>query len=106
MRTTPTWTGSRHAMKMVQRPLGVLCAGGLLLGAGCGGGGGTGTGGAASSTSSSGSTSTGTSTSSSGTGGGSTAIACTSQPAALSLTGTWAALGQLSVQLQGVPGGA
>jgi len=41
-----------------------------------------------------------------GTGGGSTAIACTGQPANLSVSGTWAAYGQLSVKLQGATGGA
>ena len=31
---------------------------------------------------------------------------CTGEPATLSLSGTWAAYGQLSVKLQGSPGGA
>ncbi len=83
---------------------------------GCGGGGNAGTAagtGAAGSTTSAttGSTShastTGSSTSTSGgTGGGSGVITCSGQPAALSLSGTWAAYAQLSVKLQGAAGGA
>jgi hypothetical protein len=38
-------------------------------------------------------------------GGGTQAIACTGQPADLSLSGTWAAYGTLTVRLQGMPGG-
>jgi hypothetical protein len=44
-----------------------------------------------------------------GAGGGaatSSGIACTGAPASPSLGGTWAALGRLAVNLQGVPGGA
>jgi hypothetical protein len=101
-------TGSQ-AIKTGELPLRALFAAGVLL-AGCGGGGGgatgtAGSGGAGTSSSSSGSTSTSTSTSGSSSSG-STAITCTGQPAALSLSGTWAALGQLSVNLQGMPGGA
>jgi hypothetical protein len=55
---------------------------------------------------SSNSTSSNSTSSSGGTGGGSTAITCSGQPATLSLSGTWAALADLSVNLQGVPGGA
>src|SRR6185295_17319807 len=40
------------------------------------------------------------------TSGTTSAIACTGQPADLSLTGTWAAHGKLTVKLQGAPGGA
>lgn len=71
---------------------------------GCGGGGGGTTGGAGGT----GGSTPGTSSSGTGTGGGGThEIACTGQPADhLALGGTWAAYGQLSVTLQGAPGGA
>ena len=56
------------------------------------------------------SSSSGGSTSTGGTGGAggntSSAIACDSAPSELSLSGTWAAYGRLSVKLLGVPGGA
>src|SRR4051812_20190260 len=69
---------------------------------GCGGGGSTaGTGG-----SSSASTASSMTSSSNGTGGGTHEIACTGAPADLALDGTWVAYGQLSVNLQGAPGGA
>src|SRR5579871_2627454 len=69
----------------------VLLSGAALLAASCGGSNGStaGTGGG---------TTTGTMT---GSGGGSQAISCTGQPANLSLGGTWAAHGQLSVKLMG-----
>jgi hypothetical protein len=41
-----------------------------------------------------------------GTGGGGTAISCEGAPAELSLAGTWAAKGRLSVTFQGSPDGA
>ena len=81
----------------------------LAAAAGCGGSGGNstkGTGGTGGTSSASSTTSGTTGTTGTGTGGGSTAITCTGQPAALSLTGTWAAIGELAVSLQGVPGGA
>jgi hypothetical protein len=73
-----------------------------VLAMGCGGGSASGTGGSTTTTSSSASGSS----SSSGADGGTTAITCTGQPATASLTGTWAAYGQLSVTLQGAAGGA
>src|SRR5690242_13124191 len=66
---------------------------------GCGGGGSTAGMGGSSSASTSGSAT-------SGTGGGTHEIACTGAPADLALDGTWVAYGQLSVKLQGAPGGA
>jgi hypothetical protein len=72
-----------------------------LAAVGCGSGSTAGTGGGATTTTKSTSTTSGT-----GGAGGSTAVACTSQPSELALTGTWAAYGQLSVSLVGVPGGA
>ena len=45
-------------------------------------------------------------TTSTGSGGGSAAVPCDGAPAQLSLGGVWAAYGKLSVDLQGVPGGA
>ena len=60
----------------------------------------TGSGGAHSSSSSASGSSTG------GSGGGSSDVPCDGAPEALSLSGTWAAHGQLAVSLQGVPGGA
>jgi hypothetical protein len=94
MRTIFTGTGAGRA---------VLAAAlfSALGAAACGGGGGN-TGGGGSGTTSS--TTSGDTTSSTSTG--SNQIDCTGQPADLSLTGTWAAHGQLSVKLQGVPGGA
>jgi hypothetical protein len=74
--------------------VGAALVGAALALAGCGGGG-TGTG----------ATGTTTGTTTGGTGGGTTDIPCTGQPADLALSGTWAARGQLSVKLQGVPGG-
>lgn len=68
---------------------------------GCGGGGGEG--GAGGGTSSSSSSSSGTASSSSG----STGVTCTGEPSDhVALSGTWAAYGELSVSLEGVPGGA
>ncbi len=69
--------------------------------AGCGGGSTAGVGGGTTTTKT-----TTTTGGTGGTGGGTTAITCTGQPASLALTGTWAAYGQLSVSLAGVPGGA
>src|SRR5262249_26366635 len=73
------------------------------LGAGCGGGatGAGGSGGSGGHT-----TSSGTMSTTSSTGTGSSVITCDSQPANLALSGTWAAVGKLSVKLQGAPGGA
>lgn len=48
----------------------------------------------------------GPSSASSSTGSGPAAIACDGAPAELSLSGTWAAYGRLSVNLLGSPGGA
>jgi hypothetical protein len=78
-----------------------LLLGAALLAAGCGGGG-------ASPGNGGGTTTGSTSSATGGAGGGttSTAVACTGQPANLALSGTWAAYGQLSVKLMGMPGGA
>jgi hypothetical protein len=78
-----------------------LLLGAALLAAGCGGGG-------ASPGNGGGTTTGSTSSATGGAGGGttSTAVACTGQPANLALGGTWAAYGQLSVKLMGMPGGA
>jgi hypothetical protein len=73
--------------------------------AGCGSSGGAGTGGAGA-TSSTTSGTTSSTTTGTGAGGSVTEITCTGQPAALSLTGTWAAVGELAVSLEGAPGGA
>jgi hypothetical protein len=70
-----------------------------LAAAGCGSDRTAGTGGGATTTKS---TTGGTG----GTDGGTTVVTCTGQPSTLALTGTWAAYGQLSVSLLGVPGGA
>lgn len=72
----------------------------LTAAIGCGGGGDTGSGGAT------GSTTTTTTGSTTGTGG-SAGLTCTGEPADhVDLTGTWAAYGELSVKLEGLPGGA
>ncbi len=85
------------------------CGGGSMASSGTGGAGSTSTSatgtGAHGSSSSTGSSTSNTSSSSSSSSG-STAIKCTGQPSTLSLSGTWAALAQLSVNLEGVPGGA
>jgi hypothetical protein len=73
---------------------------------GCGGGGGSDDATTASATTTTTTTTSSSSSSGAGTGGTSTAVACTSQPASASLTGTWAAYAELSVKLQGVVGGA
>jgi hypothetical protein len=78
--------------------LGLCLVGYLTLGAACGSSGGTSK--SASTSSSSSGATTG------GGGGGPLTIACTSQPAQLDLGGTWAAYGDLSVTLAGMPGGA
>src|SRR5689334_13609304 len=71
---------------------------------GCGGGGATAAGGPGGSSSAS--TASAMNSSSAGTGGGTHEIACTGAPADLALDGTWVAYGELSVKLQGAPGGA
>lgn len=81
----------------MKRALGVIAIGVLGFVGACGGGG----------TGGSGASGGGTSSSSSGTGGGSSSgIACDGQPADLSLTGTWAVFGDLSITFQSNPGGA
>src|SRR5580692_5940371 len=79
---------------------GLCLVGYITLGAACG----SSTSGSGGSASTAASTSSGAT--SSGTGGGPIAVACTSQPAQLDLGGTWAAYGDLSVTLAGMPGGA
>lgn len=79
-----------RSMRLGLVSLGVLLSAGLV--AACGGDDSSGGGAAA--------------TTSTGTGGGSSAIPCDGAPAELSLGGVWAAYGKLSVDLQGVPGGA
>ena len=96
----PMRTGSsaravtRKARKMGRAALAAASLTALV--GGCGGGGEGGAGGG---------TSSATTTSSSSSG--STAIPCTGEPADhVALGGTWAAYGELSVNLEGVPGGA
>lgn len=89
--------------RLLRPTTGVLSAvAAALLTVACGGGSGN-TGGGGSTGSTTGSTATG---STSGTTG-STAFTCTGEPADhVALSGTWAAYGELSVKLEGAPGGA
>jgi hypothetical protein len=81
----------------MQRPLALALLSAALLG--CGSGGET-----------TASTSTGTGgaggSGAGGAGGGTSAVKCDGAPAALSLEGTWAVKGRLTVKLKGAPGGA